>query len=252
LHTQYGLSHNQQFNPIDAILFQDLKDQYNGSWALVIADRGVGAIKWDGSEYKVVANNGQSGIQTFSSGRGGAIKDWMKTHVGSLRKFFVAADNQYAKNTKRKRSAANAVAPTQDVSVDSLMKRLQPLWVKYVKSAEADIRGMVKTMIDSGSYERATNKINRLKSLYQRLIAIESGESYDRYSRDPVKDALIGALGMAAHQFYPDETGEVNRRHNGEFVVQYATGIKHLLQDITAGDVNKIGVVLRYFKRTVL
>jgi hypothetical protein len=256
LHKKYGLSHNQKFDPIQAILFADLKSQYRGAWALVIGDSGTGAIKWNGNTYQVLASNGNGqGVFEWENDRGGALKAWMKQHIGSLRSFYVATDNLYAADKKAERKAtakanAAAAANAQQVTVDTLVMRFKPMWSKYVKYAEADIRGMIKIMLDNGAYDRAGAKLQRLQHIMDGLRSVEN----DPNARAPgyIKHALNGALAMTAHQFYPEETGEITRHSSGEYRVQIAAGIQHILDDIKNGDSAKIGVTLRYFKRTLL
>lgn len=260
LHTQYGLSHNQTFEPIQAILFQELKDHYQGSWALIIGDSGTGAIKWNGSTYLVAAAN-KNGTYEWANDRGGALKDWMKSHIGSLRKFYVTPSNNYATRKRGERSLAKAAnsAPGEQVTLDSLIMRLKPLWHRYLTLAQADVAGMVKSMVTSGAYSRANQKIAYLSRIASVLEKMEEGDyttNTGGYASDDsvvgfLGNALKGALAMTAHQFYPELTGRITRDTNGRYRVN-EEGIKKILMDINNGDMSKISTTMRHFKRTLL
>lgn len=258
LHTDYGMSHNQEFVPSHRVLFGELKKFNQGAWALIVGTHGCAATKWDGNVHQVVVSS-ESGVDKWSSHRGGYIEDYIVERIGKMLKFYQGVDNAYAPKKRAARKNANkAAAQPNTVTVDSLVMRLKPLWMAYIKRAEADIGGMIKTMIQAGAYERATKKLQYLTKIDRVLKKMETGEITARsnsYNHDSVVDfvsnSLKGALAMAAHQFYPEETGEIRRDSSGSYSGG-ERGVTMLLNDIGQGDVSKIAVAMRYFKRTLL
>lgn len=259
LHTRYGMSHNQEFVPAHRVLFGELKEFPQGAWSLIAGSNGCAATKWDGNTHQVVVSS-DGGIETWENQRGGNIEAFIKQRIGKMLKFYLAADNRYAKkkrSDRAKAAAANSKGPDV-VTLDSLVMRLKPLWMRYISIAEADIGGMIKTMISAGAYTRASNKLQYLSKIDKVLKKMEAGDFQGRsnsYSHDSVVDfvgnALKGALAMTAHQFYPDLTGEITRNNAGEYSVG-SHGVQQILTDISNGDLSKIAVTMRHFKRTLL
>ena len=74
--------------------------------------------------------------------------------------------------------------------------------------------------------------------------------------------AIHNAIILSAGHFYPDETGEI-RTGNGNaygrrssssasYQPQSDEGVKHLLSDIAAGDMEKMKTILGFFKRSLM
>ena len=57
---------------------------------------------------------------------------------------------------------------------------------------------------------------------------------------------------MAASHHYPEKTGSITRSYGSGYNAQFAEGPQQLLKDISAGDQQKLGTVLGFFKRTLI
>lgn len=64
-------------------------------------------------------------------------------------------------------------------------------------------------------------------------------------------NAIISAVMMTASYYYPEETGEITKTHYN-YRVERDKGMDKVLDDISNGDTNKLGTVLRFFKRALV
>ncbi len=121
-----------------------------------------------------------------------------------------------------------------------------------MRAAEADVKGMISTMIKNDAYEKAERKLNILKSLQRAAESMEAGELDS--APEWLQKAVGSAIVMAASHHYPEETGEISRGRYGSSGLQatHSEGPKKLLQDISGGDTAKLGTVLGFFKRNLI
>jgi hypothetical protein len=253
LHKDMGLSHDQQFVSVPKISWSELKDMYKGGWVLIKGSKGAGAIRARSGDYESVAVNSTTGeVETFRDGRGGNNLDFLKGHIGKLVGFYVGKDSGKAAELKRKRKDSSAVAGAQLVSQETLVKKFKPLWLRSMRAAEADVKGMITTMIKNDAYEKAERKLSILKSLQRASESMESGEldSAPEWLQRSVSNAVL----MAASHHYPELTGEIQRGRYGSGGLQASNsdGPRKLLQDISDGDTTKLGTILGFFKRNLI
>ena len=243
LHSNMGLAHDQSYHPIDKILWSDLKDAYNGAWVLIQGANGAGAIKAKNDSYHAIASTGGE-IKTFSNSKGGNILDFFKTEgLGKLLKFYVGKSTS---TVSQKRAARTQDEPTPTVSKSTLIQKFKPLWAKGIVAAQADIKGHVVNMIKNDAYEKASKKLELLTKLDSALSNIGSDTV-----PDVISHAMSQAVAMTASHFYPEETGNITRTYR-DYTTDYSTGIRHILQDIEDGDGAKVGVILSFFKRSLI
>ena len=248
-----GLAHDQEFKEVPKIAWSELKDMYRGGWVLIKGAKGAGAIRARSGDYESVAVNPETGeVDTFRDGRGGNNIDFLKGHIGKLTGFYVGKDTGKTAELKRKREGNKAPTDSQTVNQDSLVRKFKPLWLRSMRAAEADVKGMITTMIKNDSYEKAERKLNILKSLQRASEAIESGEldSAPEWLQTAVSNAIL----MAASHHYPEETGELERSGYGRrgLAARNPEGPRKLLSDITDGDTAKLGTILGFFKRNLI
>jgi len=253
LHQEMGLAHDQEFKEVPKIAWSDLKDMYRGGWVLIKGAKGAGAIRARSGDYESVAVNPETGeVDTFRDGRGGNNLDFLKSHIGKLIGFYVGRDSGKTAELKRKRKDSQADTGSQTVNQETLVKKFKPLWLRSMRAAEADVKGMIATMIKNDAYEKAEKKLSIVKSLQRASEAMEMGEldSTPEWLQRAVSNAIL----MAASHHYPEETGELQRSGYGRagLSAQRSEGPQKLLKDISEGDTAKLGTVLGFFKRNLI
>ena len=250
LHSKMGLSHEQDYHPLEKISWNDLKDSYRGKWVILRGTTGVGAIKAVSGGYKAIASNGGE-VQSFSNDRGGNILDFLKGVIGKTTKMFTGADTGNVKDIRNKRDKLQAAPSGQEVNNETLLKKFRPLWIKALRAAQADVKGMVANMIKNDSFEKAKHKLNLLSQLDDAAEAIETG---DLDAPGILSQAVSSAVVLAAGHHYPEQTGTIDRGRYGDrgLVPQSREGVQLLLKDISSGDQKKLGTVLGFFKRNLI
>jgi hypothetical protein len=251
LHTNSDLSHDQEYRPIMKIQWSELKDERYGSWVIIQGDRGIGAIRSKNGSYTAIASTGGD-VQTFRNDRGGNIIDFLKGQVGQLRKFYVGPDKNSAALLKKARAKQQQSPTAPIIDQDSLVRKFKPLWLKAVRAAQADIKGMVANMIKNDAFDKAKRKLNMLEELEGIASSIESGDNIDNYA--PIVRAVGNALTLAAGYHYPEQTGEISRGRYGDnhLTSTNGEGRRLLIKDISNGDQAKLSSVLAFFKRNLI
>jgi len=253
LHKDMGLAHDQEFIEVPKIAWSDLKDMYRGGWILIKGAKGAGAIRARSGDYESVAVDLTTGeVDTFRDSRGGNNLDFLKGHIGKLTAFYVGKDSGKTAELKRKRQDIKGTSGSQLVSQETLVKKFKPLWLRSMRAAEADVKGMITTMIKNDAYEKAEKKLGIVKSLQRASEAMEMGEldSAPEWLQRSVNNAIL----MAASHHYPELTGEIQRGRYGSGGLQATNsdGPRKLLQDISDGDTTKLGTILGFFKRNLI
>jgi hypothetical protein len=250
LHSAQKLAHNQEFSPATKISWSELKDAAKGAWVILNYPKGTGAIKAHQGSYYAVASTGGE-VESFSNDRGGNILEFLKGKLGGNPKSMqIGKDSGGVSILHRKRSELNKAPEANTVNPATLLKKFKPLWIKGANAAIADIKGMVGIMIKNDSFEKAGKKIEQLKALTGTVDAVESGTNDNP---ELFKNAVETAINMAAHYYYPEETGELSRGYRtGSFNAASQAGPMKLLTDIRNGDTQKLGTILSFFKRSLI
>jgi hypothetical protein len=190
-------------------------------------------------------------VESFSNDRGGNILDFLKGKLGGNPKSMqIGRDSGGVAMLHRKRSELNKAPEANTVNSSTLLKKFRPLWIKGANAAIADIKGMVGIMIKNDSFEKAGRKIEQLKALTGTVESVESGAND---TPELFKNAVETAINMAAHYYYPEETGELSRGYRtGSFNAASQAGPMKLLTDIRNGDTQKLGTILSFFKRSLI
>jgi len=250
LHRAQKLAHDQEFSPASKISWSELKDAARGAWVILNYPKGTGAIKAQQGSYSAAASTGGE-VETFSNDRGGNILDFLKGKLGGNPKSMqIGKDTGAVSKLHKTRSELNKQPAANAVNSSTLLKKFRPLWIKGANAAIADIKGMVGIMIKNDSFEKAARKIEQLKALSSTVEQVESGGNENP---DLFKNAVETAINMAAHYYYPDETGELTRGYRTSgFQAQNQAGPMKLLTDIRNGDTQKLGTILSFFKRSLI
>jgi hypothetical protein len=253
LHTQSGLAHDQTYSFVPKISWSDLKDSYKGAWVIIIGSNGTGAIRAKGGNtgsYDALASNGGE-VKSASDSRGGNILDFLKSNIGTLKQYYVGKNTSKVADVKRTRADRKINVGGAAMTQDALVKKFKPLWAKAINQAIPDIKGMAITMIKNDAFEKAERKLALAKSLESAANSIESG---DADVPSIIKSAVATAITMSASHYYPDKTGEITRPRYGSSGHTPANqeGTTQLLADISAGDTQKLGTILAFFKRNLI
>jgi hypothetical protein len=250
LHKEMGLAHDQQYQEIEKISWSVLKDSRNGAWVLIKGDKAAGAIKAKGGGYQSVAFDPATGqIETFENDRGGNNIDFLKSKIGKLRAFYVGMDRGELSKKKKERAGRSAKPASGIVDKEVLVKRFRPLWLRSMTAAEADVKGMIATMIKNSAYNKAKRKMEQAEQLLSAIEKLETGSLED--TPEFVNSAVNVAIMMAAAHHYPEKTGEIRKDYRS-YNAQFSEGPQQLLKDIAEGDTAKLGTILTFFKRSLV
>jgi len=248
LHSQQGLSHDQNYVKAPKISWSELKDSYRGAWVILKYPKGVGAIKQSGGSYEAAASTGQE-PETFRDSRGGNILDFLKSRLGgNPTAMYVGKEAGKTKELKQKRASLQAPSKNSITNPEGLVEKFRPLWVKAATAAIADVKGIVSTMVKNDAFDKASHKISLLQHLTRALDDLETGETK---TPDAFKEAVNQAILLAASHYYPEQTGNITRSYRG-FNAERSEGQELLLKDIANGDTSKIGTILAFFKRSLI
>lgn len=134
---------------------------------------------------------------------------------------------------------------TRDNYSQVLLKKFSPLFLRMLKSVEAEYRGMLNVQIKNRAYAHAEEKIAKLKEIEKAIdtledFAITPGYSSKILINKMFATALEKAVLATANTFYPEEYTDDNLR------------IQRLLNDISQGDVQKMSTLLKFFKAMYL
>lgn len=250
LHKDMQLAHDLGYKQIEKISWSELKDR--AAWVIVQGANGTGAIKSTSSgRYDAVASAGGP-VETTSDGRGGNVLDFLKSNIGKLQKFYVAANTRSVQDKRKQRSEFNKGKDTPAVSQETLVKKFKPLWVRAITASIADIKGHIANQIKNDAFEKAKKKLNHVETLQNGLEFLEAGSGdIPGFLNIAINSAVL----MAASHYYPETTGNIERnaRYGGaSYSAQHAEGPKQLLMDISNGDTAKLGTVLNFFKRSLI
>lgn len=262
LHQNFGLPHNQRYEPQQNISWSYINDTRHGAWVIIKFANGVGAIKAldNKNGYNAIAvldDSGSAPSGEFT--RGGDVINFFKEQgLGRIQQLYMGTQSDELGSKQNKRAAQRAQASKfTRMDADQLMMKFRPLWAKAIQAAAADIKGMAVTMVQNDSFNKARAKLERAGELNTLLDFIESGniDRADNYTRknqlDYLKKIVHSAMVLAAAHFYPEETGQVSRSYSG-YSSENWQGLHQLQKDLANGDQKKLGTVLAFFKRMLI
>jgi hypothetical protein len=255
LHKKYNLPHNLEFREVEKILWRDLSSEIG--LAICIGKNRDAAAIYSGSRdsYRAIAVvNGE--IKHFDDERGGNVKDWVESHIGKVKRIFVAKETAEHRSKKYNRQKlANIVKHSETISTDKLLKKFSPILRTSIEQVKADVKGMLSSAIKSDAYSKVEKKIEKLKKLEHALAHIENNNFEDRNLKHMLEKAINYAITMSAKHFYPDDT-EIEKSYGGQIAaIRYydrPNGVDKLLNDISLGESKKVSSVLGFFKKGLL
>lgn len=179
----------------------------------------------------------------------------LKLSIGNIKQIYAGGGSN--KKTQELRSKRISRKATPRFGSHTLLKKFSPIFKKMLVSAEQEYKGMLNIMIKNGSYKNISEKIEKLKKIKSMINAIDTYETgkeairRDSGIQSSLERLITNALVLAARYYYPNETSELVRSHEG-YTSNSSKGIDMILDDIKNGDSAKLSTVLAYFKNGVL
>lgn len=182
-------------------------------------------------------------------------KKFIKDKIGKIKEIYnynTNLDTEQAKThrqeiQKRKEAMKIAQRSTQ-FTVHQIAKKFKPLFMKSLRNAENEIKGMLITMVRNGHYEEAYRKADKLKSMGSLIDSLELGyDNLDHRQKEWFTGRVTTALQLTAQYLYPDLTGGFI--YDG---VRNAAGVQEVLNTLNKGNTNTLAIILRFFKNCVV
>lgn len=197
--------------------------------------------------------------ETFKSNTAAFKK--IRSHIGSLSSRILATtgmttDALVRAKINKKLDANDAklqvVSPAYVIS--SIATRFRPLWEKEIIRALASIQEDIRQAAKNHNYKSAREFTTRAERLYSFLNnPTEKFTTNDIINNTgPVVRAIKWALLHTALHYYPEEFRGAEPTLSNLAIYSGNTGMTRLLQQLSAGDREKIGMLLFYFKRGIL
>ena len=278
LHTNLDISHKLPWEEQDKIQWREIKE-VTPNYVLIAGTTGTAAVKWTGYQYVVYMSTAEGIVRGESESINKLMND-IKQGIGKPTKFFQpkavktpssydSFSSRYGKEMKpelvrTKRQIARdpdprtvkGVLPKQGASNDNLNRlqaRLKPLIVRYLTTALADIKGAAAIALKNDAYDVAGRKLNLAKELSAWIVRAEGDateQQQDRLKRD-LNSKIYNAIVMTAGYYYPDSTGEITQ-NGARLRPNSSNGVDRVVDDIAAGDNQKLTAVMAYLKQSFL
>lgn len=262
---QRMISHDQPFTQIDKVSLADLKATKEGNaYVLFQGDMGAAVMLYKASHrkyYVYFASVNDPEINNVSFDKGTEAMNAVRTNIGKIKKIYVGKTSELAGSSDivnkqsvrskrlRGKDSIGVSGITRINSAERLYMKFRPLFNRAIASAIADIRGIATNMIKNGAYQKAKQKIDKMHKLenIQNDLEFASPEEQDTTLSAVISDSLK----MAAHYYYPEETGKLTTRYRS-LDMEDRKGLDHLISDIASGDTKKLAAVIAFFKRNLI
>lgn len=141
------------------------------------------------------------------------------------------------------------------IPVNLIFKKIRPLLVKIITKSEADIKGFINTMISSGNYEEARNRLMYLEKIIKAREDIENNEMNNASSF--IGYCIRNAILLSIKYLYPEEADDDYALNYGSYFGDYHRDslgdlIQRLIKNVEQGDMKTLSIILAFFKRTIL
>lgn len=279
MHKNLDIPHDADFRPTtDIRLGRD--GQYSGGrWYIVAGEKGAGALLYNNSsrEYRVLlprpanmpfpqdfgfgkgwqSDKGDEKFIDVVTSSGNGAKSLIKKVIGKTVDLYTvgATAGRDLAQKKQQRQGYKQPRATDVLSYVNaeqfLIKKFKPTFLRTLKQAEAEYKGMLNIMLKGGSYKKMEEKIKYLQTLDQYIERLEAGTLSNQQIQQIFSIPIRQALMISAQHFYPEVTGGINKVW-GSYKVSDRQGIYNLINDISNGDSKKLSSVLSYFKNAIL
>jgi len=148
------------------------------------------------------------------------------------------------KISQRQQRSQAAKKDTESTTV--AYRKIYRLIPGLLQQVEADIMGMVQSLVKNKSYERAKQKIDRLDTIRNLEDNITANSTH--YYLMKANDL---ALYMTASHLFPEQTGEITKQYGG-YSVEDHQGVDRVVALIANNDRPTLSMFLAFFKRALL
>lgn len=250
LHQNLHLYHLQDYVKVDPLPnMRSIKE--SGNWVLFKGAKGWAAIKPLGDSYTVVGMGNDGKTHEMTTSRVAEVNGIIRMTAGKIVSTWMSSSKvNVAANTKaaREKNRQDLAKTSNKVSYETLVERLRPLLVKYLTTAEAELRGMMGNLMKAGRYNsRAQKTMRRLQFLQQYREQLAAGGEV----HSNVANVIRKAAKLAATHYYPDLAGDFTNNHGGDLMVSQRA-VDQLFTDINAGDTKKLAGIMAYVKRELM
>lgn len=181
----------------------------------------------------------------------------IREHIGNLSTRMLATTGMTVDNlVQAKLQKDQVVSPrfAAGNAISSIATRFRPLWEKEIIRALASIQEDIRQAAKNHNYKSAREFTTRAERLYSFLNnPTEKFTTNDIINNTgPVVRAIKWALLHTALHYYPEELRGAEPTLSNLAIYSGNTGMTRLLQQLSAGDREKIGMLLFYFKRGIL
>lgn len=279
IHKEFKIPHDYKFFPTDKIELgkQDRYDYASGRWYIIAGTKGSAGLQYanNSKEYKLVvkrpsderysidnypSSGNDSDFMVITSKSGKGIMSQMRELIGKPVEYFHnKLDASIVGRKKVDRKNSKDVEKPLELSLDTyvtmMFNKFRPTFLRVLKNAEAEYRGLLNIQIKNQSYEKAQKKLEKLQKLDNLIkhLEVEGTKDLPEGWSNWLRACIGNALALTAGHYYPDETGDIetNRWGNREYQIPNEARQK-VLNDIKNGDAKKLSTMLSYFKNQVL
>lgn len=277
MHQNLNIPHDADFRPTTDITLGRDGSYRGGRWYIIAGEKGAAGLQYDNSnrEYRLImrrpadmpvgydfpsgwgSDKGNEQFIDITTTSGNGAKALMKKVIGKTVELYTKG-SEVAKDVRAKqqqRLSYKKPSNTDKISYlnaeQFLLKKFKPTFLRTLKQAEAEYKGMLNIMLKNGSYSKMNEKIQWLQKLDGNIARLEDGtltqEQMHQVFGQPIKQALM----ISAQHYYPEITGGITRRY-GSYEMGDNAGLLKVIDDIANGDTKKLSGVLTYFKNAIL
>jgi hypothetical protein len=274
LHKNHSMPHDFNFRKSEISLGRGGDNRWQGGrWYVIAGEKGAAALRYSNQNrtYELVAPRpkndekfkdtpGDANFIDYSDSSGKGTLGVMKSIIGKPVEVYMGDAEQtrsVAKKQEKRRELKNIQAKQELTSFDPvpyLLNKFKPTFLRVLKNADAELRGMIQMQIKNNAYQAAEKKLNKLKMLDKHIQNLELGGT-DK-DNEIFAPALTKALKLAAQHYYPELSGGLipggYDYGRNSFRLANDDGFHKLIDDIKNGDTKKLSGVLQYFKNMVL
>ena len=272
LHKANKLSHNAEVVKSKELssrqllsLFQRLSDSGTTHMLILLKGPKAVAVTVTKSDDKFMwLDNGRLKSKGLMSGYWNyqdQLKQSLQNVIGlsGLEVYMIKQPGTYITSVRRKRAKlkpgaeVNAFKSPADFA-NSLVKKFKPLWLRTMEAARADVKGYVNLQIKNGAYDLVEPKLRRLRELDDAITDLEFDPTAQTV--ELVARAITDAIALSAYHYYPEKAGRISRDYNRAArrytLTTGKNAIEQLFNDISTGDMTKLGTILAFFKRNLI
>jgi len=272
LHKKYAIPHDFKLTTTSDIKLgrTNKGDRWDGGrWYIIAGEKGAAGLKYSNrtrNYHAVVQKPNDPKFYSYPTGTVGTVEfidventsgknvlNIIKSAIGKPIEIYAgdAYESEKVQQKQKRRKASRAAIEKTQLTYynpeEYLLQKFKPTFLRALKNADAELRGMIQTQIKNGAYNAAEKKLKQLRILDKKIEDFELGlHQEDR----PFLTAIRHAISLTAQHYYPELSGGIQA--TGDYVKVDIDGLHKLVDDIKTGDTKKLSTVLQYFKNMVL